>query len=435
MVTYWLLCNISKLSIKIKEGFGLNSLSIMKVVQLQFSTESAGSAANRLQKAFLEKGIDSSILSLNYGINQDERTIYLGRKPAAIAWLDAKLQPYFSRRINKDFGSFSYPILGTDVSKLPQVINADIIYLHWVQGGFLNFSNIEKLAKLGKPVVFFLHDMFSITGGCHHSFSCEKYKTGCYNCQLFFNPKKNDLSSREYKKKLKLYSKYNNFYFVAPSQWMYECASQSGLTRNKPIFYIPNILDTKLFKPFDKKIAKQILNLDSTETIIAFGSVLIDSPYKGWVYLQKALEILKSVSGNKKYSVLIFGSGYNKKMADKIPFNTKFMGYLRDEYSISLIYNAADIFIAPSLAETFGYVIMESLACGTPVVGFKNGGIPDQIKHKENGYLAIYKDAEDLAQGMKFCVENNITGKLLPIFESDNIVEKHIDFINSIISK
>lgn len=128
--------------------------------------------------------------------------------------------------------------------------------------------------------------------------------------------------------------------------------------------YIPNILDSSLFKPTDKNVAKQMLNIDPDENVIAFGAISVNSPYKGWVYLQKAMGLLKQEDAIKNVSVLIFGSAYNKEIAEAIPFKTKFMGYLLDEYSTALVYNAADVFIAPSLAEAFGYVVMEALSCG-----------------------------------------------------------------------
>ena len=299
--------------------------------------------------------------------------------------------------------------------------------------GLLNFRNIEQIARLNKPVVIFLHDMWNITGGCHHSFTCETYKTeGCNSCPMFPAVKKNDLSAREFRKKLKIYSKYNNLHFVSPSRWLYNCAKESLLTKNKPVHYIPNILDSSLFKPTDKNVAKKFLNIDGNETVIAFGAISVNSPYKGWKYLQKAMELLKQEDALKNVSVLIFGSAYNKEIADAIPYKTKFMGYLLDEYSTALVYNAADVFIAPSLAEAFGYVVMEALSCGTPVVGFDVGGIPDMISHKENGYLAKYKDAADVSEGIKFCLQNNIKGYLLPEIQPSETVKKHLELFEQI---
>lgn len=395
--------------------------------------ESAGRAALRLQKAFVAVNIESTIVSMQHSVQGAANVTYLGTRARLISKLEDKIQGYLTRKVNKLLGSFSYPVLGNNIARLEEVKNADIIYVHWALKGLLNFRNIEQIARLNKPVVIFLHDMWNITGGCHHSFTCETYKTeGCNSCPMFPAVKKNDLSAREFRKKLKIYSKYNNLHFVSPSRWLYNCAKESLLTKNKPVHYIPNILDSSLFKPTDKNVAKKFLNIDGNETVIAFGAISVNSPYKGWKYLQKAMELLKQEDALKNVSVLIFGSAYNKEIADAIPYKTKFMGYLLDEYSTALVYNAADVFIAPSLAEAFGYVVMEALSCGTPVVGFDVGGIPDMISHKENGYLAKYKDAADVSEGIKFCLQNNIKGYLLPEIQPSETVKKHLELFEQI---
>lgn len=395
--------------------------------------ESAGRAALRLQKAFASVNVESGIVSLQHSIQGGSGVKYLGAWARIVSRIEDKVQTFLTRRIDKKLGSFSYPVLGNNLARLEEIKKADVIYIHWALKGLMNFGSIEQLARLKKPVVIFLHDMWNITGGCHHSFSCEKYKTeGCNICPMFPPGKKNDLSAKEFRKKLKLYSKYNNLFFVSPSRWLYDCAKESLLTKNKPVFYIPNILDDTLFKPIDKTAARLILNVDAGETVIAFGAITVNSPYKGWAYLQKALELLKQDDSLKNISVLIFGSAYNKEIADAIPFKTRFMGYLLDEYSTSLVYNAADVFIAPSLAEAFGYVVMEALSCGTPVVGFNVGGIPDMIRHKENGYLAKYKDAEDVSEGIKFCLKNKIQGYLLPEIDPTLTVKRHVEMLDQI---
>lgn len=399
---------------------------MIKVVQLQYSTESGGFSAIRLQQAFLKAGIDSTIISLRQDRFIIEKINYLGITPKLIAKADYKLQAYLTLKKLKDFGLFSYPVLGTNVAKMDAVKNADYIYIHWALSGFLNLNSIEQLAKLNKPVIIVMHDMWPVTGGCHYSFECEKYKVGCDNCPMFVQAKKNDFSKKGFERKIKFYSKYDNLFFVSPSMWLYNCAKEGLLTKDKPVFYIPNILDNKIFKPAEKTTAKHILNIDITETVIAFGAVSIDSSRKGWVYLQKALQILQQKNEFKKVTVLIFGSSSNKKIVDTIPFKTKFMGYLKDEYSKVLAYSAADVFVVPSVADNQPTTVQESLSCGTPVVGFKVGGIPDMIKHKENGYLAEYKDAEDIAEGINFCLQANLKGYILPGFQPEIIIQKHL---------
>jgi glycosyltransferase involved in cell wall biosynthesis len=408
---------------------------MIKVVHLQQSVISAGSAAYRLHKTFLNNNIDSSILSLLPTGSNDPALKQLHRRNNLIAEWDQKIQWHFIRKdVDPAYGLFSYPIFGNNVSKLPQVQNADIIIVHWVLHGFLNIHNIGQLIKLGKPIIFYLHDMWTLTGGCHYSFGCDKFMTRCNNCPIFIRKTRVDWVASEFDKKMKLFSAYNNMILVSPSMWLYECAKKSALTKGKPAFYIPNILDTTTYKPFDKKTAKKILNIDPDETVIAFGAVSVTSPYKGWAYLQKALEKLKNNSDLKNISVLIFGSDHNQQIADSIPFKTRFMGYLKDEYSTTLVYNAADVFVAPSLAEAFGYTIYEALSCGTPVVAFDTGGIPDQIMHKENGYLAKYKDSEDIAQGIEFCLNNKIQGYALPDFATDVSVKKYLELFDQITS-
>ena len=405
---------------------------MLKIVQVQYSMESGGGAAFKLHNAFLSANIDSSILSLYPGLNSDDRIITLEKKSKVVSLISDRIQQFVTRNAKNEFGLFSYPVLGTNISKMPQIKNADVVYLHWILGGFLNIKNIEQLAKLGKPIVFIMHDMWTITGGCHYSFNCEKYKSGCKSCPHLSGRKENDLSKKGFKKKINLFSKYNNFYFVSPSRWLFNCAKESLLTKNKPIFYIPNIIEDKVFKPTDTVIAKQILDIDAGETVLAFGALSINSPYKGWGHLLKALSNLKNSSSETKITAVIFGKANTKKLMEEIPFNTKFMGYLKDKWSLVLVYNAADVFIAPSIADNLPTTIFESLSCGTPVVAFNTGGIPDLISHKKNGYLAKPGDSEDLVNGIKFCLENNLKGYILPELKPDLVLQKHLELVYNI---
>ena len=182
----------------------------------------------------------------------------------------------------------------------------------------------------------------------------------------------------------------------------------------------------------DKAAARQVLNIDADETVITFGAVTVNSPYKGWVYLLKALELLKQDNSLSNVTVLIFGSGYNKEIAEVLPFKTRFMGFLSDEYSISLVYNASDVFVVPSVADNLPTTVLESLSCGTPVVGFNVGGIPDMISHRENGYLANYKDAADITKGILYCINNGVKGAILPEFQPEVIVQKHLELYEKI---
>ena len=404
----------------------------IKVVQLQYRLKPSGDFVRRLHDEFLAAGIESSILTLFSEMSDTDKVKSLGRKEKLISLADTRIQNHLTRNKKANLGMFSYPVLGTNVAKLEQIKQADIIYLHWVLHGFLSLSSLEQLAKLGKPIIFFMHDMWSITGGCHHSFVCDKYKSTCHSCYFFTNSKKNDLSAALFQKKLKLYAQFENLYFTAPSKWLYHCALESKLTKDKPVFHIPNVLDRSLYKPFDKGVAKDVLNLDRRETVIAFGAVSIDSPYKGWAYLKAALDRLYEEGKRKNITILLFGGADNEDIVRSIPFKTKEMGHVRDEHTMALLYNAADLFIAPSLADNLPYTVFESLSCGTPVVAFHVGGIPDLIDHKRNGYLAEYKNSDDITRGISYCLDNQLKGYTLPELDNRLTIQKHLDLFEHV---
>lgn len=405
---------------------------IIKVVQIHYSVEASGSAAWRLHNAFNENGIQSILLVHKSDKTVDESVRFAGLKSKIVAFIQSKFQNFLNRKNLKEWGLFSYPIFGIDLSKRNEVINADVIYLHWILLGYLNFASIEKLAKLNKPIVIIMHDMWYITGGCHNSFTCENYTTTCHSCPILPGTKENDLSTKEFKKKLKLYSKYSNLYFVSPSLWLYNCAVNSLLTNNKPVFHIPNLVDKTLFKKIDKHVAKKILNIPIDEPTIAFGAVSLHSPYKGGWYLQKALQYLYKEE-IQNANIIFFGGGDIRELQKSIPFKSTSMGYVHDEYTLMLIYNAADVFVVPSIADNLPTTVLESLRCGTPVAGFNVGGIPDMIQHKENGYLAKYKDYKDLALGIKWCIDCKKTAELSSIFDPEIILKKHINLLDQIL--
>ncbi len=396
-----------------------------KVVHLQTHNSPSGNAAYRLHKGLLNVGVDSYMLSLTSEVPISKRVKTLKFRSGLKALINGRLHQRKIQKVDPSFGMFSSPILGNSIVKHQMVESADIIYLHWVLAGFLNLKNIETLAKLNKPIIFFMHDMWTITGGCHHSFSCDHYKRDCSDCQMFPNGDEH-IPIQQFKKKHQLFNKYKNFHFLAPSTWLFNLAQESVLTKGKDVLMIPNLVDVKPFKSINKNAAREILGLPESDTIILFGAVSPRSPYKGWEYLKCALKLLENKKQLSNVTVAIFGSDYDDKVAEAIPFNVKFLGRLRDEYSTTIAYNAADVFVVPSLAETFGLVVLESIRCKTPVAAFDTGGISDIITHKKNGYLAKYKDSKDLAEGINYCLNNKLEVIASPALDKISVLNQHI---------
>lgn len=403
-----------------------------KILHLQFGSSPSGNYTIRQHEAFLEAGFDSKVLSLNSLVFGDPRIQKLGKAAKLRGRLNQHLMKFVTRKADKSYGLFSCSFIGSDIRKHPMVMEADLIYVHWVLGGFLSIKNLEQLGRLGKPMIIIMHDMWTITGGCSHSFDCQKFLTHCHNCPILPGDRIKDLSYRQFEEKRRFYEKYDHLFFVAPSIWLYNLAQKAALTRDKPIFHIPNVIDTAIFKPFDKNVAKKILNLEEKDFVIAFGANWIDSPYKGWKYLLNALQRLKEKNFNREIQILVFGSGTDDRIKNAIPFKVKFMGFVKDDYATNLIYNASDVFVVPSVADNLPTTILESLSCGTPVVGFSTGGIPDMIDHKVNGYLARQRDADDLADGIAYVMENNLEGQLKERFSRARFIQDHLDLISFI---
>lgn len=283
----------------------INGEEKKRVVHLQYGSSPSGNYVLRYHEAFLERGFESCVLSLNSNVHGDPKIQTVGKKGVLIRKVNQKIQDFYTRKIDKSAGGFALSLFGSDVTNHEWIINADFIYVHWILGGFISIDGLEKIAKLNKPMVLVMHDMWTITGGCFHSFDCQKFLTHCGNCPMFPENKEKDLSFKQFDEKLKFYSGYDNLFFVAPSKWLYNLAKGGALLKDKPVFRIPNPLDTNLFKPFEKKIAKKILNIDKYQHVISFGANKITSPYKGWKYLMDALKDLKMNHPNLDVCLLI----------------------------------------------------------------------------------------------------------------------------------
>ena len=403
-----------------------------KIVQLQYKMSPSGDFARRFHEAYENAGISSSVLSLYSDIPAGKRLVSLGTKHRLKAKLNNQLQTLYTGKTKKERGLFSYPIFGTDVSLLPSVQHADIIILHWVLHGFMSIKNIRQLAKTGKPIIIILHDMWPITGGCHYAGDCTKYIIECSECPMFESGDHRKLAASGFKLKRKLYNTFENLHFISPSSWLAKCANQSALTKDKPVYHIPNLLNTTIYRPHDKIQSRQILNIDGRQIVLTFGAVSIDSPYKGWTYLMQALDLLTKRISCENVTLLIFGGLNDSTSLDNLPFKVKKMGRVMSEIEMSIIYNASSVFIAPSLNDNLPYTIFESLACTTPVVAFDTGGIPDMVIHKKNGYLAKYKDSEDLTNGILYTLENDLKGFVPQSLDSEIVLQQHLNLFEKL---
>lgn len=410
----------------------------MKIVHINTSDIRGGAAiaAHRLHKSLLNKNVDSKMLVMNK--DSDEKEIVLAKNNNLEKHIFSKSRILLKKiilsryRDRKDI-IFSPAKFGLDITKNKVIQEADVIHLHWVLGGYLSLNSLDKLFSLNKKIVWTLHDMWSFTGGCHYSGICDKYKNNCGNCFILNSKKENDLSSKIFKKKTKIY-KDKDLNIITCSNWLGVCAKKSKLLKNKNVNVIPNVLDDNIFKHIDQNSSHDILNLNKDKKYILFGAMNSTSnPRKGWNYLKKSLQIINDKYPDLKNEVelLVFGASYSEDV-EKLPFKVKFLGRFSDEVALSLVYNSADLFVAPSLEDNLPNTVLESLHCGTPVAAFDIGGMPDMIDHKENGYLAEFKSSDSLAKGIVWSLNNLDKVKINEeYFNKDRIINDILDIYKS----
>ena len=375
----------------------------MRVLIINTSERTGGAAiaANRLMNALKNSGIKAKMLVRDK--QTDQVTVVplkkSWRKVAQFVW--ERIVIWQANRFHKH-NLFAVDIAntGTDITALPEFRQADVIHLHWINQGMLSLKSIRKIFESGKPVVWTLHDMWPVTGICHHARTCEKYTTQCSHCPLLYKGHKLDLSYRVFRQKQKLY-KDQPLTFVGCSHWLEGLARKSALTQGHPVTSIPNPINTNLFRPASKETIRQALHLPTDKKLLLFSSMKITDRNKGIDYLVDACKILAARYPDfvRSLGVVVVGKE-SQQYADLFPFPIYCLDFVHEEKDIARIYNAADLFVNPSLHENLPNTIMEAMACGIPCIGFHTGGIPEMIDHLHNGYIAEYKSAEDLANGI-----------------------------------
>ncbi|NES73833.1 MAG: glycosyltransferase, partial [Okeania sp. SIO2D1] len=259
----------------------------------------------------------------------------------------------------------------------------------------------ETLAKLQRPIIWTLHDMWAFTGGCLYTQDCEGYLNSCGKCPQLNSNNSWDLSRWVWQRKKRAW-KNLDLTIVTPSSWLADCARSSSLFKDLRIEFILNGIDTQVYKPFAKDLARKILNLPLNKHLILFGSLKATSdPRKGFPLLKKALQELTKSETSDNLELIVLGAS-QPESDSQLELKTHYLGTLRDDLSLALVYSAADVFVLPSVQDNLPNTILEAIACGTPCVAFKIGGMPDMIDHQKDGYLVQPYQTEDLAKGISW---------------------------------
>ncbi len=419
----------------------------MKIAILNTSDRKGGAAvaAYRLKEALAAAQVEVTMI-VRDKITEDSDIISLDT-----SWLQQKINRFrflWERGIiflnnglrRRDLFKVSIADTGIDISQLPDIQNADIIHLHWINQGFLSLRGLKKLFALGKPVVWTLHDMWPVTGICHYAWTCERYKAACEACPFLHSRRQNDLSQRIQQKKFNIYT--TDIQFVAPSNWLAGCCREGALTARMSVQTIPYSIDTDLFSPGDRAGARRTLSIPEGKKVFVMGAARIDDPVKGFLPLREAFEKI-SPETRENVLLILFGAFKDESVLQDFPVEVDWRGPVSGVETLRDFYRAADFFLIPSMEDNLPNTVMEALSCGTPVVGFRTGGIPDMVDHLKNGYLSPRGDTIDLARGIEWATEHpdpatlsvNARQKVLENFTTDRASEQYITLYRSLLGQ
>lgn len=372
----------------------------MKVLIVN-TTASGGAAiaALRLHMALLKEGVDSKFLTMRWSNNNLPKVFRYENIQSAL-WkkilykfrlLETKSMKNHKsiRSLNGTYEIFTFPVTDYNILEHKLVQQADIINLHWV-ANFLDWPSFFK--GINKPVVWTLHDMNPFQGGFHYAEDRQRNK------QVF-----SALDNKLLEIKRLSLDNSTNISIVTPSKWLMYESRKSAILGGFPHYHIPNSLDFDIFKPYQESFAREVFSLPQHKRVFLFVSESMSNHRKGIDLLMGALEILE-----RKFNLVAVAIG--RKPEDETKFKgIHFLGVIQDERLMALAYSSADAFVLPSREDNLPNVMLEALACGTPVIGFNVGGISDAIQHGVNGLLANEISASSLAAAIEDFILGNMS--------------------------
>lgn len=378
----------------------------------------AAIACKNLHKGLLAEGVDSHLLLKNQQNKWLSSSVFEPIK--VIPSLSFKLQnrlkrifqeirPYKYRRKSIDptqvflenrqegLEMFSFPQSQIDITESDYYKTADIVNLHWV-ANFLDYQSFFE--KNTKPVVWTLHDMNPFTGGEHYEEKFIGISEEGYPIKREVTRQERKIHLINLRIKKQAIKEFENLTIISPSKWLKKEAIKSKIFNNKKIIHIPNGVDSQKFSPRNKDFSRGILELPKDKKVILFVADSINNNRKGFIFLKRALEEIST-----KNLILCTIGNQDLQLGNSIDIHS--LGPFNDDRLLSIAYSAADVFVIPSLMDNLPNTVLESLMCGTPVIGFPVGGIPEMIEEGINGMLcqdisvsSLLKTLEDFLTSM-----------------------------------
>ncbi len=377
----------------------------MKIVHIIGGPSRGGGAEKgtlNLHMGLRSIGVDSTLIYGRYSPNCSERIGLeqsLMKRVQGIAWRRWEMLQ------NRIYGvpprsAFGLGWHGHGIKSWWTDTGPDLIHLHWPHQAVVDFSYLRKVQI---PIVWTMRDFWAFTGGCHYAMGCREFMHGCHKCPYIRRFQKWKPTARLVQKKNKLFRALN-IQFVAISPWEAELARNSAVLNGCRVDMIPNCIDVSQFRPIAKDEARRKLGISADKIIYVAGAYDLGADHKGPKLLQRVAQLLKS----NRMLVTFGGRGNLEKSENE---NCRHLGFINDAESLSVIYSAADVFLCTSVEEVFGKTVIESLACGTPAVVYREGGMASLLGNEDGVEAATELTAEAFMNSAEKLVQR---GKLSP---------------------
>jgi len=424
----------------------------MKVLHINtYDHGGAAKACIRLHTGLLNKGIDSKLL-LREKLNSVRGSYKFAPKRSMAGKFERKFltllfvfgmikfpakawreiwQNRINKKIPRSLEQISFPTSDLDITESPLYREADIVHLHWVSD-FLDYKSF--FYKNRKPVVWTLHDMEPFQGGLHYNEMFYQLDASGVPVKFDLPPAVKSAIAKNHKVKSATIRNAKDVAIVAPSRWLTTKAKEGDLFNGSKFHTIPYGLDTAIFKPRDKQFSREILNLPPDKVCLLFIADNVITFRKGFALLREA------VTQMNEDKIILCAVGSNS--VDVTGKNVRAFGRIEDERMMSIIYSSVDAFIIPSLEDNLPNTVLESLVCGTPVIGFPVGGISDMVQDGVNGYLtkgvgvSQLKDSIDrFLKSMASLDRNAISQKAREKYDSSVQADAYADLYRSILHR
>lgn len=384
-----------------------------KVVLINHSDTLGGAAVVtfRLLQALRREGVDARMVVFTKTSEEPHVSFVSTRFLRGAAFCLERLSILCRNGFNyADLFKVSTGSFARNVHHHPWVKEADVVCLNWINQGLMSLNGIRKLHRMGKKIVWTLHDMWPMTGICHHSYGCDRYKAECGDCPYLHSAASpDDLSHRVWAKKRELYSEVP-IRFVTVSHWLQQLSQASSLMGNQNVTTIYNPFPTDLFHTHPRgDVMKQIITLEKPN-ILLFGAARLDDPIKGLDY---TIDALNHIFDNypeiaSKTCIYFFGAIRTPELLDRLRFSHLKLGRVNDPQILRYLYSKAKVVISTSLYESLAGTLIEGQAGGAIPVTFGRDGRTDIVEHLKTGYIARYKDPVDIANGIIWALDSKI---------------------------